>query len=232
MSILNIFKRKDNTEKNTEQSSNVNIERMSNKDGILEFKEVIKKVANKQKDIRKITRSSHDKTDWDVLAQFQNNERETSKWLFQANTAYYIVKHYLWLDEYNEQREAYLKKVVEDARRALKGSCLSEDKWLKEKFLDEVDNFVIQYIPNKQSDSRLYVLVSKDLDPVYGCVQGGHAVAQWLLEHNDGWRNNYLIYLYADIDKWKYKLNGNDKCSYWHESDLDNKLTAIAVESD
>jgi hypothetical protein len=149
MSILNIFKRKDNTEKNTEQSSNVNIERMSNKDGILEFKEVIKKVANKQKDIRKITRSSHDKTDWDVLAQFQNNERETSKWLFQANTAYYIVKHYLWLDEYNEQREAYLKKVVEDARRALKGSCLSEDKWLKEKFLDEVDNSVKEYIPNK-----------------------------------------------------------------------------------
>jgi hypothetical protein len=38
--------------------------------------------------------------------------------------------------------------------------------------------------------------------------------------------------LYADIDKWKYKLNGNDKCSYWHEPDLDNKLTAIAVESD
>jgi hypothetical protein len=52
MSILNIFNGKKSQKKNTEQSSNVNIERMSNKDGILEFKEVIKKVANKQKDIR------------------------------------------------------------------------------------------------------------------------------------------------------------------------------------
>ena len=30
---------------------------------------------------------------------------------------------------------------------------------------------------------RLYVLIDQKLDVVYGCVQGGHAVAQWLLEH-------------------------------------------------
>mgnify|MGYP003177818456 CR=1 FL=1 len=29
---------------------------------------------------------------------------------------------------------------------------------------------------------RLYVLIDQKLDAVYGCVQGGHAVAQWLLE--------------------------------------------------
>ena len=50
---------------------------------------------------------------------------------------------------------------------------------------------------------RLYVLIDQKLDVVYGCVQGGHAVAQWLLEHpNQNWNNNYLIYLYADLDKW------------------------------
>lgn len=225
MSILNIF----NKEKaeNSEQGQNKVV---NNKENILKFKEVIKNVVNNQKEVKKITRSPH--TDYNKVWPKQNEERENRQWLFKAYTAYYIVKHYLWLDEYKEQREAYLKKVVEDARRALKGPCLSVEKWLKEKFIDEVDNLVKEYIPNEQSESRLYVLISKDLDPVYGCVQGGHAVAQWLLEHNDGWRNNYLIYLYADIDKLKFKLNGNDKCSYWHEPDLDNKLTAIAVESD
>jgi hypothetical protein len=32
---------------------------------------------------------------------------------------------------------------------------------------------------------KLYVLISNDLDPIYGCVQGGHAVAQWLLDNKD-----------------------------------------------
>ena len=79
----------------------------------------------------------------------------------------------------------------------------------------------------------MYVLISKDLNPVYGCVQGGHAVAQWLLEHNDGWRNNYLIYLYADIEKWIAKLDYlNVDYSLFKEPDLANKITAIAIESD
>ena len=30
---------------------------------------------------------------------------------------------------------------------------------------------------------RLYVIIDKSLDPVYGCVQGGHAVAQYLIEY-------------------------------------------------
>lgn len=81
--------------------------------------------------------------------------------------------------------------------------------------------------------NRLYVLIDKSLDPIYGCVQGGHAVAQYLLEHPDStWKNNYLIYLSCDINKWKNKLNirGLD-FSEFVEPDLDNKLTSIAVES-
>lgn len=224
MSILNIF----NKEKaeNSEQGQNKVV---NNKENVLRFKENIKKVVEDQKEVKKITRSPH--TDYNKVWPKQNEERDNKEWLFQAYTAYYIVKHYLWLDEYKEQREAYLNKVIEDAKRALKGSYPGADKWLKKRFIVVVNDMVMEYMPD-QNDPRLYVLVSKDLDPVYGCVQGGHAVAQWLLEHDSGWRNNYLIYLYADIDKWGCKLNGHDKCSYWKEPDLDNKLTAIAVESD
>ena len=31
--------------------------------------------------------------------------------------------------------------------------------------------------------NKLYVLIDKSLDPIYGAVQGGHAVAEWLLEN-------------------------------------------------
>lgn len=81
---------------------------------------------------------------------------------------------------------------------------------------------------------RLYVLIDKSLEPVYGCVQGGHAVAQYLIEHSTrNWKNEYLIYVYADIHKWMEKLTflGED-FSYFREPDLKNVITAIAIESD
>lgn len=81
---------------------------------------------------------------------------------------------------------------------------------------------------------RLYVLIDKNLDPVYGCVQGGHAVAQWLLEHPEQkWNNSYLIYLNADIEKWNNTLiyKGID-FSRFYEPDLGGRCTAIAAESD
>lgn len=71
---------------------------------------------------------------------------------------------------------------------------------------------------------RLYVLIDQKLD----------AVAQWLLEHpNQDWSNNYLIYLYADLDKWKVRLDlVNKDYSSFYEPDLDNQLTAIALQDD
>lgn len=56
---------------------------------------------------------------------------------------------------------------------------------------------------------------------------------QWLLEHpNQEW-NNYLIYLYADLDKWKVRLDlVNKDYSSFHEPDLNNQLTAIALQDD
>jgi hypothetical protein len=31
--------------------------------------------------------------------------------------------------------------------------------------------------------NKLYILTDKTLDPIYAAVQGGHAVAEWLLEN-------------------------------------------------
>ena len=60
--------------------------------------------------------------------------------------------------------------------------------------------------------NKLYILIDKNLDPIYGAVQGGHAVAKWLIEHgqierqssgrkyHNIWNNEYLIYLKADLE--------------------------------
>ena len=78
---------------------------------------------------------------------------------------------------------------------------------------------------------RLYVLISNKLDSIYGCVQGGHVVAEWLLTHpNQEWNNNYLIYVSADVDKWKDRLNiMNIDYTEFKEPDLDYQTTALAV---
>lgn len=90
--------------------------------------------------------------------------------------------------------------------------------------------------------NRLYILIDKDLDPIYGAVQGGHAVTEWLLENwqinKEGdpiweWNNEYLIYLKADLEDIQdnyLKLScAKDKESYFYEPDLNNRLTAIAI---
>lgn len=83
----------------------------------------------------------------------------------------------------------------------------------------------------QKKERRLYVLVSKDLTPVYGCVQAGHCAVQYVLDHPGGWRNEFLIYVYADIEEWIEKLeHRNIECSIFREPDLGNKITAIAVE--
>jgi hypothetical protein len=78
---------------------------------------------------------------------------------------------------------------------------------------------------------RLYVLIDEALDPIYGCVQGGHVVAQWLIDHpKQDWNNSYLIYLKADIQKWITRLEylGIDYTQF-REPDLGNKTTSLAI---
>ena len=90
--------------------------------------------------------------------------------------------------------------------------------------------------------NKLYILTDKTLDPIYASVQGGHAVAEWLLENwqllKNGdpsweWNNDYLIYLSVDINEWYEKLAPYDpsrfKWAMFREPDLDNKTTAIAI---
>lgn len=91
-------------------------------------------------------------------------------------------------------------------------------------------------------DNRLYVVIRNNLpckcsSKGYMAAQGGHAIAEYLIEHkphtNGEWRNNYLIVLQAnerDFEKILWKLEQqNIKHSKFHEPDLDNKLTSIAV---
>lgn len=82
-----------------------------------------------------------------------------------------------------------------------------------------------------QREQRLYVLIDKTLEPVYGCVQGGHAVAQWLLDHPEqDWNNNYLIYLKADIENWMKRLDILEiDYTRFQEPDLGGQTTSIAV---
>lgn len=68
----------------------------------------------------------------------------------------------------------------------------------------------------------------------YQGVQGGHALAQWLLENpNQTWNNDYLIYLQVeDINKFMFKLDiKNIKYSKFIEPDMGNQITAIACQS-
>ena len=81
-----------------------------------------------------------------------------------------------------------------------------------------------------ETSNRLYILVSEDLAPIYGAVQGGHAIAQWMLEHSDNlyWKNETVVYLSCNVEKMKYLLEWDD-ISIFREPDLNNKRTAIAV---
>lgn len=86
---------------------------------------------------------------------------------------------------------------------------------------------------NQNQSKRLYVLVDETLDPIYGAVQGGHCVAQYMIDNKsnrNSWNNEYLIYLSCNVALWKYKLlSKGKKISEFHEPDLGNKLTAICL---
>ena len=86
----------------------------------------------------------------------------------------------------------------------------------------------------EKEQRRLYVIVDESLDPIYGCVQGGHALAQYLLDYGyENWENEYLIYLYGNTEYWKDVLTMRGmKFAEFHEPDLNDKLTALAVVND
>ena len=84
---------------------------------------------------------------------------------------------------------------------------------------------------------KLYVVVRTDLGMSiqYQGVQGGHALAQWLIENpNQTWNNDYLIYLQTDkMDELMFKLDLKKiKYSKFIEPDLGDKLTAISLQTE
>ncbi len=82
---------------------------------------------------------------------------------------------------------------------------------------------------------KLYVLVRKDLPKSQQAVQGGHAVAEYLLRgHLSSWDNGTIVYLAVE-DEDELKSWGeifNLACAWWtgfREPDRNNELTAIAA---
>ena len=85
-------------------------------------------------------------------------------------------------------------------------------------------------------NKKMYVLVRKDLETTYRCVQGGHALAQFALENPQEfteWDNSTIVFLAcANIDElYKYSIIALDHCyptSEFKEPDLEDQLTAVA----
>lgn len=133
MSILSIFNGKKAENSEQEQTIIVN-----NKENVLKFKADIAELVKQQKGNRAITRKPHNSDTW----TYQNAERELKYELFVKYTAYYIVKHYLWLEENKEKCEEYLNKVIENAKRALHSNEQWLQKHLIEKFRRDVQSYV------------------------------------------------------------------------------------------
>lgn len=84
---------------------------------------------------------------------------------------------------------------------------------------------------------KLYVIVRKDLSFSQQIVQGGHAIAQYLLDNPDTkWDNGTLVMLRANsqlhLVKTIDRLEAHGlKVSQFREPDIGNQLTAIAAVS-
>ena len=84
---------------------------------------------------------------------------------------------------------------------------------------------------------KMYVLVRKDLEETYRCVQGAHALSEYSIRGNRElyrrWNNGTLIFLGVNneisLKLWIERLLRKEK--EWvgfKEPDLQNQLTAIA----
>ncbi len=89
---------------------------------------------------------------------------------------------------------------------------------------------------NTPRKKKLYVLLRKDLDETYRCVQGGHAIAEYSLKDYQSfkeWANGTLIYLGVPdlkaLELWLLKLERKNIFHIrFHEPDLGNELTSVA----
>lgn len=94
---------------------------------------------------------------------------------------------------------------------------------------------IIQEIPM----DKLYVITRAQLDPIYQCVQAGHAVAAWCYQNESyecysAWDNQYLIYLNTyQFDTLLEKADDKyDNLAIFTEPDMGGIATAFAVYCD
>ena len=82
----------------------------------------------------------------------------------------------------------------------------------------------------------MYVLVRKDLDVTYRCVQGAHALAKYAIEYDQNfyeWDNETIVFLCVrnEFELSKYILKAWDHAipvSVFKEPDMGNQDTALA----
>jgi len=78
----------------------------------------------------------------------------------------------------------------------------------------------------------MYVLVLDTLPSCHQACQGGHAVAQYLLNKKTEWDNGNMIYLRASEEQLREFSQSNDVVPFFEE-DFNGELTALAcVTSD
>lgn len=209
---------------------------------INKIKEEIKSQAVEQRFIKSQRKTEHlvgerKISSYDAAEKARNNKHQ----LAIKYVAYYILKHGLEepVIEINPRNPYFTHCAnLEAVENAIK-KCCGDNCYLLDythRTAYDISKTIEEWKKKYQEEEkqrRLYVLIDKDLDSVYGCVQGGHAVAEYLLEHPNGWKNEYLVYLKADVEKWydKLKYLGLD-FSIFKEPDLGNKMTAIAIEND
>ncbi len=90
------------------------------------------------------------------------------------------------------------------------------------------------------SQQKLYVITREDLKPGYQAVQAVHAAIDFIFKYPDISRNwhdisNYLVILSvpteSELKRTAQTLTAaNLLFSPFHEPDIDNQLTAIAIE--
>ena len=83
---------------------------------------------------------------------------------------------------------------------------------------------------------KMFILVRNDLSKSQQGVQGGHALAQFMLDYPDlaqKWGNQTIVYVKADIQILKgYEkmlTDHVDGISSFREPDIGNQLTALAA---
>lgn len=80
---------------------------------------------------------------------------------------------------------------------------------------------------------KMFILVRNDLSKSQQGVQGGHALAQFALDHPYSfkeWGNHTIVYLKAEHELLKILVDEiDDDISRFYEPDIGMELTAIAV---